>query len=215
VNQLVILALNVIDPPVGFNDPVPPMSTNPWNLIGMNSAGSPSVDYMQFIYWHQVSAAEALVPPSFTFDFTEGMPAMPATVRATGVAIIYRDTCTESTPTACSTGTPVGNPILDATSGTANASTTVDEISAINVLTNGLVTCAFGTSNTTNGFNTAPTLPTPLTFQNGNSGTNGGLALYARFEPMMGMDGPWIATLDGGVSGDNAAQCISIIPIGF
>jgi hypothetical protein len=31
----------------------------------------------------------------------------------------------------------------------------------------------------------------------------------------VGTDGPWMATIDFGGTGDNVAQCISIIPIGF
>ncbi len=209
-NQLVILTLNVLSPPAGFNDPTVPTSTNPWTLVNVTGAGT---DYLQYTYWHAISSAEAAVVPTFQFSFTTG--AMVATsVRSTGVAIVYENTCTQTTPTPCFTNAM--SPILDTTTGMATSADSVTETADLNVQANGIAVCAFGTSNTSVGFPTPPTSPTTLSFENGNAAHNGGLDLYDRFEPSTGTDGAWEALL-GGVSqtGDNVAQCVSLIPIGY
>jgi len=202
VNELAILSLGVLDPPNDLTV-TPPVSTNPWNLLASHSAGT---DYAQYIYWHAISSAEALETPTFTFTFS-------TSVRATGVAIVYENTCTQtSSPSPCfSNG---GSPILDLTTGTATESSSVTETSALSVQALGVATCVFGTSNSV-GFTDAPTSPTTLTLDTGNEGTNASLDLYDRRQPTTTTDGPWQATIPGGVTGDNVAQCVGIIPIGF
>ncbi len=202
-NELVILSLNVLDPPAGLTV-TPPASTNTWNLISdTDTAGT---DYDQFIYWHALSSAEAAGVPNFVFTFNDA-------VESTGVAVLYRNTCTQTTPTPCVDSS--GNPILDQTSGNSTSANSVTETADLNVQANGLATCVFGTSNTSVGFGTAPTSPTTLNHVNGNESINAGLDLYDRFELANGTDGAWEALLPTGETGDNVAQCLSIIPIGF
>jgi hypothetical protein len=201
----------VLNPPAGFDPPHPPASSNSWNLIDTRT---PAADYNQYIYWHVISATEALSVPSFAFSFTAS--GSPTTVRSTGVAIVYQNTCTQSTPTPCVSGTPIGNPIADMTTGTATGVGTVTQTADLNVLADSIATCAFGTSNTSVGFTTAPTSPTTLNLENGNSGINGGLTVFDRFETgTPNTDGAWMATLPASGTGDNAAQCVNLIPIGF
>ncbi len=204
-NELVILSLNVLDPPAGLTV-TPPTSTNAWNLISdTDTAGT---DYDQFVYWHAISSAEAAGVPDFVFTFNDA-------VEATGVAALYRNTCTQTTPTPCDTGTPSGNPILDQTSGNSTSANSVTETMDLDVQANGIAACVFGTSNTSVGFNTAPTSPTTLSHVNGNESINAGLDLYDRHESSTGTDGAWEALLPDSETGDNVAQCLSIIPIGF
>ncbi len=200
-NQLVILSIGVLDPPAGLTV-TPPLSTNSWNLIDIHSAGT---DYVQYIYWHAISGSETGSAPRFTFTFN-------FSVSATAVAVIYQNTCTQS-ESPCSTNNE--SPILDLTTGTETASESVSETSVINVQSGGVATCAFGTSNDEIGFEDAPTSPTMLNFQTGNDGTNAGLNLYDRRETTTTTDGPWQATLPEGATGDNVAQCVSVLPVGF
>ncbi len=204
-----IAALNVINPPEGLTISTP-ASTNPWTQVPTTDT-SAGTDYVQYVYWHAISSAETELPPFFDFTFT--VDSVPTVVRATGVAIIYENTCTQTTPEPCVSNE--GSPILDFTSGTATASDSVSESSEINVQATGLATCAFGTSNTVVGFSSSITTPTTLKLENNNLGLNGGLSLYDRSEPSTGTDGPWSTTLTDSDTGDNVAQCVSIIPLGF
>jgi len=159
---------------------------------------------------------ETSVAPSFLFTFMQG--GMASAARATGVGIVYEGSCTQTTPTACFSN--AGSPIIGntAATGTANDSATVTETTATTVQQGGVATCAFGTYNPFAfvGFTIAPTTPTLLAFVDGDEGTNAGLDLYNRQETTaITTDGPWQATLPSSNTGDNIAQCIGIIPIGF
>jgi hypothetical protein len=102
--------------------------------------------------------------------------------------------------------------------GTAAASNSVTESSALTIHNNGIALCDFGTSNTSNGIGpvSGGTITPPgLSFNNGNASENAGLIIYDEFGLPAGMAGPWTGTLPALVIGDNAAQCLSIVPIGF
>jgi len=212
LNELVIASVGVLSPPAGLVV-TPPTSTNSWNLI---STVSPSANYTQYIFWHAISAAETVGPPAFTFSFT--VTAIPTAVKATGVAILYINTCTQTTsPSACFSN--AGSPIkgLPGT-GTAVASNSVTESAGINIQANGIGLCDFGTSNTSDGIGPVSggtIVPSGLSFNNGNAGENAGLIIYDEFGLVAGLQGPWTGTLPGVLTADNAAQCLSIIPIGF
>ena len=119
----------------------------------------------------------------------------------------------------CPTGSPAGNPISALTTGTATASNSVDETSSISVPANGVAVCAFGSTNTTDApglFSGGTITPNDLGTGGGSADTGGnpGLAIYQAFG-LSGSQGPWTATLPGSQTGDNVAQCISILPVGY
>ncbi|HKN02030.1 MAG TPA: hypothetical protein VJX23_16050, partial [Candidatus Binataceae bacterium] len=206
LNELAIVSIGVLDPPAGFSI-TPPSTLNLWNLIDMEPVNG---DYFQQIWWHAIGSDETGSAPSFEFTFS-------SPVEATGVAILYLNTCTQTTPTPCfsNSGIPYLSPVG---SGTATGSNSVTETSALTLQANGLALCAFGTSNTSVGIGGAgggTITPSGLSFNNGNSGTNAGLLIYNQFGLGAGMAGPWKATLGASETGDNVAQCLSILPIGF
>ena len=145
--------------------------------------------------------------PNFTFND-------PAA--ATIVGIIYNGTCTQTMSSMCPTGSPAGNPIGALTTGTATASNSISETSATLVAANGVAVCAFGSTNVTDApglFSGGTITPNDLGTGGGSADTGGnaGLAIYQAFG-LSGLQGPWTATLPSALTGDNAAQCISILP---
>jgi len=100
--------------------------------------------------------------------------------------------------------------------GSAPASINVVGSPALTLVSNGIVSCAFGTSNTSTGFGQtgATVTPSGLGHNTGSDTINAGLDVFDEFAFSMGSFGPWTATLPGISTGDNVAQCISIIPIG-
>jgi hypothetical protein len=56
--------------------------------------------------------------------------------------------------------------------------------------------------------------PNDLATGTGDAGVNAGGGIYQAFT-LSGSQGPWSATLPGALTGNNAAQCVGIIPIGY
>ncbi len=216
LNQLIFVAIDVIQAPGGpglSSLTVTPPATTPghpaWNLIISTPTGSgaPSnPDMVQFLYWHMLGSGEE--PASFSFSFGAN------TYRATAVFIEYQNTCTEDSPTVCPTNG--GNPILAQNAGTSLGSNSVSSGAAISVPQNGIAVVAFGTTNTLTSFgqsgSPSGTVLPPLVSEGSNSGINAGLAVYDKFEPNAGIDGPFTATLPNNITSDNVAQTFSIIP---
>jgi len=205
LNELVIVSIGVLDPPNGLTI-TPPSTTNPWYPIDTKAAGT---DYAQYIYWHAIGSDETGSAPSVEFMFNSA-------VRATGVAALYLNTCTQTTPTPCfsNSGVPYLSPVA---TRAAIRSNSVRKYSALNIQANGVAFCAFG-SNNTHGIgpvNGGTITPSGLKFNNGNSGENAGLIEYDQFGLPTDTAGPWNVKLPGGDTGDNVAQCLSVIPIGF
>ena len=206
--QLVILSIGILNPSGGLT--ITPPASGTWTLIGGGPV-SPSSNYAQFLYWHTITAAEAAVNP-FAPNFTLGSAA-----RATIVGIIYNNTCTETTPTACFTGSPSGNPISAETTGIIVGNNAIAPSSALTVPTNGIATCAFGSSNLTDApglFSGGTITPNDLGTGTGDAGVNAGMGIYQAFTLSGLQSPPWSATLPGVATGNNAAQCVSILPEG-
>jgi len=206
LNELVIVSIGVLDPPSGLTITPPSTTINPWYTIDTKAAGT---DYVQYIYWHAIGSDETGLAPSFKFMFDSA-------VRATGVATLYLNTCTQTTPTPCfsNSGVPYLSPVA---TRAAIRSNSVKKYSALNIQANGIAFCAFG-SNNTHGIgpvNGGTITPSGLKFNNGNSGGNAGLIEYDQFGLPANTAGPWTVKLPGSDRGDNVAQCVSVIPVGF
>jgi hypothetical protein len=205
-HNLLIVAVNYLGSGVNVT---PPMATGPdhpgWVLIDTRVAGSPA-DFTQLLYWHPIGSAETGAP-QFTFTFD-------SSVRAAAAGVGYQGTCTEDLGPIC--GPHGQNPIDGVAGSISNNSGTVNTGGAIAVPVNGTSVVAFGGSNTTVFFggpgSPSGTAGPGLTPETNNSGQNSSIAIYDKFEPAGGTDGPFTATLPNSQLGDNVGQSISIFP---